>query len=420
MEVVVVSDSVTQKGSENAGLSSWQVVLLFGLISLVADAVYEGARSIIPTYLEVLGASAVIVGTIIGIAEFIGYVFRVISGKLTDKWQNPWPFVLSGYGILIVVPLLALTGHWAVALLLLIVERLGKSVRGPARDTILSSATRTEHAGKVFGFHELLDQTGAVLGPLLAVIILFYSQDDFRLAFLGFSLPYVILLVILILTYVLLKNPVEDALNKGRSIQRSNEFEKAKNNNAIISSESEETLPRSFYYYALAVFFNITGLIHFSILLLMVNDAAKEVAWIAAAAYLLIQAVDAVVAPIWGTVFDRINMRILALPLGLSIVPSLFLINPSLPNLLLAAAVFGIVLAAQESIYRAGVSHLIPVQKRGTAYGYLYVMMGMGSLLSGAVFGFFLEQDLLPLMVVFSIILQGLALTCWMLLEKSL
>ncbi len=398
-----------ENGNEKEeGLSPLQIVFLFGLISLIADAVYEGARGIIPNYLKTLGATALLVGTILGAAEFIGYLFRIVSGTLTDRWKNPWPFVLLGYGVLVVIPLLAVTGHWMAALVLLLIERVGKSIRGPARDTILSSTISTKHAGKAFGLHELMDQLGAILGPLLAVIILFQSNDDYRLAFLGFTIPYGILLLVLIITYLRLRTPVDQAIRI-----------EAKSDTSSLHDDNVDGFSHSFYLYGVVIFLNIMGLVHFSIILLMVGEIAVTMAWLAAAVYLLIQAVDAFTAPVWGTLFDRFHLSIMIFPPLIAILPSLFLLSPSLNSLILAAAFFGIVLAAQESIYRAGIAHLIPISKRGTAYGYLYVMMGLGSLLSGVIFGYLLDLQLFPFMVMFSIILQISSLLVLFLLIKK-
>ncbi len=385
------------------GISTIQVILLFGLISLIADAVYEGARGIIPNYLEVLGASAFLVGVVLGISEFIGYLFRVVSGTLTDKWQNPWPFVLTGYGVLIVIPLLALAGHWMLALLLLIVERLGKSIRGPARDFILSTSTKKEVAGKVFGLHELMDQTGAILGPLIAMLILYLTASNYQLAFLGFLFPYSLLVIVLLLTYSILRDHVKSVIKKETS---TNELKMEKLENLTKNQVDRERMPLSFRYYSMAIFLNMVGLVHFSILLLIANESVREIAWLVPAFYLLIQAIDALLAPIWGILFDKIRHRILIIPFALAVLPSIFLMDPTTLNVVFASVSFGIVLAAQESIYRAGVPHIIPTRKRGTAFGYLYLMMGLGSLLSGAVFGYFLEKRLFPLMAIFSFTMQ--------------
>ncbi len=123
-------------------------ILMFGLISFSGDLIYESARGVIPSYLEFLGATAFIIGLSLGLGEFLGYFFRLISGYLADTTRAYWFFVIVGYGVLIVIPLLSLTRIWQLAILFVIIERLGKGLRTPSRDTLLSVSTKGQGAGK--------------------------------------------------------------------------------------------------------------------------------------------------------------------------------------------------------------------------------------------------------------------------------
>ena len=147
-------------------------IVLLGLVSLLGDMTYEGARSITGPYLALLGASAAAVGFVSGFGELVGYSLRFASGYLADKSRQYWAMTIIGYAVnLLAVPLLALAGNWPMAALLLITERMGKAIRTPPRDVMLSHATSQVGRGWGLGLHEAMDQIGAILGPLIVAII---------------------------------------------------------------------------------------------------------------------------------------------------------------------------------------------------------------------------------------------------------
>ena len=155
---------------------SWMFILLIGVVSLFADMTHEGARSITGPYLATLGASAAIVGFVAGLGELMGYGIRFVSGVISDKTKKYWTVTFVGYIInLFAVPLLALSGSWPVAAVLMVLERTGRGIRNPSRDAMLSHATSVTGHGKGFGFHEALDQIGAVLGPLIVSLVYLFS-----------------------------------------------------------------------------------------------------------------------------------------------------------------------------------------------------------------------------------------------------
>lgn len=159
-------------------------VVTLGLLSLFADMVYEGARSILGPFLVTLGASAGAVGFISGVGEFVGYGIRVVAGYAADRTGRYWALTIGGYLLTIVaVPFLGLVGRLDLAFALIIAERLGKAVRSPARDTLLSHASHGVGRGFGFGLHEALDQVGAVISPLLLSAVLAAREEDYRFAF---------------------------------------------------------------------------------------------------------------------------------------------------------------------------------------------------------------------------------------------
>ena len=160
-------------------------IVLFGLVSLFSDMTHESANSIRGAFLSLAGASAAVIGFVSGLGELVGYGLRYVFGRLTDRTRRYWPMVLFGYALdVVAVPALALVGRhgWALACALLIVQRLGKAIKKPAKDTVMSFAASQEGVGKSFAIQELLDQIGAVLGPLLLYLIMLIQHRDDTLA----------------------------------------------------------------------------------------------------------------------------------------------------------------------------------------------------------------------------------------------
>lgn len=182
-------------------------VVLLGVVSLFADMTYEGARSITGPYLAALGARGAAVGFVAGLGELIGYALRLVSGYLADRTGRYWAMTLLGYGLnLLAVPLLALAGRWECAAGPMIAERVGKAIRTPARDAMLSHATEEIGHGRGFGLHEALDQAGAVLGPLLVAAVL-ALWGGYRLGFAALLVPALLALGVLMATWRLYPRP---------------------------------------------------------------------------------------------------------------------------------------------------------------------------------------------------------------------
>src|SRR5436190_9094340 len=169
--------------------SAFRFIVALGFVSLFADMTYEGAHSVIGPLLKDLGASATQVGIIAGLGEMIAASLRYFSGRLADRTRAYWTITTLGYFLnLVVIPGLAFAGSWQVVALLVVAERTGKSLRGPARDVLLSEATEVVGHGKGFGLHAAMDQTGAVLGPLLVAASV-AKTHHFGPAFLWLALP---------------------------------------------------------------------------------------------------------------------------------------------------------------------------------------------------------------------------------------
>src|SRR6266516_2309223 len=156
--------------------SALQFVLIIGIANFFADFTYEGARAIVGPFLGSLGASAAMVGFVAGFGEFMGYGLRSVSGYFADKSHRHWTFAFVGYAInMLAVPALAFAGRWPLASGLVVSERIGRGIRKPTVEAMLSYAGRSIGAGWVFGLNEALDQAGATIGPLLMALILYLN-----------------------------------------------------------------------------------------------------------------------------------------------------------------------------------------------------------------------------------------------------
>ncbi|MEM0052732.1 MAG: MFS transporter [Nitrososphaeria archaeon] len=381
--------------------SVYLTITLIGIVSMMGDIVYEGGRGIIPSYLQILGASAFVVGLVTGLGDFLGYAIRLISGYLSDRSGTYWMFMFLGYGLIITIPLLSITNFWLAAAFLVLMERLGKAIRAPARDAIVSIVSKGVGVGKAFGLHELLDQVGAVLGPLFVSIILYITFNNYSITFASLFIPYLILVATLFYVY----SKIRSRVSEGRQVE-----------DKILS----KTFSKDLYIYSLAVFANVLGLVPVSLILYKASTILVpfNMEWVVPLLFMLIQLIDAPSALLSGIVFDRVGTRVLVTPFILSIFTCFFAFQAvDLTYLIVSCIFYGIVLGMQESVYRAAVSYYVPKESRGTAYGLFNTVYGIGFLLSGVVFGLFLDMRIgISYIMFYAILMQVFALFC---LKKS-
>ena len=390
-----------QEASSNSRKNAYFGILLLGIVSLMGDVVYEGSRGIVPSYLEFLGATALIVGLVGGLGDFLGYAVRLVSGFLADTTRAYWLFIFLGYGLIVSIPLLGLPLGLGIAVILVLLERFGKAFRSPSRDTVLSIISKDVGAGKAFGIHELLDQIGAILGPLM-VAFLMLSTNNYSFTFSFLFLPFLVLLVVLAYTHKRIGSKtfiIEPQKIEGK----------------------REKLARPFYIYTFAVLLNTVGLIPYTLILYKASEILQPTQqWIVPLIYLLIQGVDAPMALIAGYAYDKFGIGVLVMPFLLSLFPPLLtMVGAELSTLIAAAIVFGLVLGTQESIYRAAVSELTPISSRGTAYGIFNTAYGVGFLISGALYGLLMELKPPFIVVIFYVSVTQIIATASLLSIRS-
>lgn len=374
---------MTGNGSGRPALRmrAWSFVLTFGTVSLLADFVYEGARSITGPLLASFGASAVLVGVVTGAGEAAALVLRLVSGPLADRTQRFWAFTIAGYALTVItVPVLGLSGTLWVVCALVIAERVGKAIRSPAKDTMLSHATAVTGRGRGFAVHEAMDQVGAVIGPLVVAAMLALTGGNYAPSLAVLAIPGVAVLALLVwlrgrvprpLDYESLEVPIPSAATP---------------------SNAHERLPRAFWLYSVFTGITMAGFATFGVLSFhMVHRHILPVAAVPLV-YAAAMGADAVAALASGWFYDRFGPRtLIALPVVAALVP-VAAFTSSVPLVILGALLWGAALGIQESTLRATVADLVAPPRRATAYGLFAAVVGVatfvGGTLAGALYGY--------------------------------
>lgn len=360
-------------------------VLLIGVVSFFADFTYEGARSVAGPYLAMLGASGTVVGIVAGLGELLGYGLRLVSGKLAEVTRKFWPITMFGYFIqMAAVPLLALAGSWQVAALLIVVERIGKAMRNPPRDVMLSHAAKEIGYGWGFGIHEALDQLGAMVGPLVVAVVLL-RRGAYQTAFAVLLVPAVITLLVVGVARLLYPRP-EELEASAPDVRASG-------------------LPRMFWIYLAGAALVAAGFADFQLIAFHFEkaDAVSDV-WIPLA-YSLAMAVSGAGSLLFGRLFDRVGIRVLV---PLTLVSALFAPLVFLGGfwaVLAGSALWGLGMGVHESVIPAAVATMVPPQRRPSAYGLFTAGYGIAWFLGSAIMGALYDRSVV-FVVVFCIALQ--------------
>ena len=381
-------------------------IILFGIVSLFSDMTHEGASSIRGAYLSLLGASAATIGFISGLGELVGYSMRYVFGKLTDKSKQYWPMTIAGYVLdIIAVPALALVGEhgWIAACVLLVIQRMGKAIKKPAKDTIMSFAASQEGVGKSFGIQEVLDQIGAFIGPVLLYHVMLFKTDGttfeiYSPCFAVLAFPGAITLILLIVTRCKFPNPEH--------------FE----------PEPKEYVPfkikKEFILYIAGISLFAFGFIDYSIIIMHVSRTYSHLApglsetsaLVSTGSLPLLYAgamlVDAVAALFFGMMYDKNGVKALVWSTVISAPFAVFVFAfDSVPMLLIGVALWGVGMGAQESILKAAVTSMVPKASRATGYGVFECSFGafwfLGSWLMGVLY-----DVSIPAMIAVSVIAQ--------------
>jgi len=373
-------------------------VILLGIVSLFGDMTYEGARSINGQYLAILGATGTIVGIVAGLGELLGYSFRLVSGYVSDRTGKYWLVTFVGYFLnLFAVPLLALAGNWPLAASLMVLERFGKAIRTPARDAMLSYATKETGRGWGFGLHEAMDQTGAIIGPLIVSCILYY-KGTFQTSYAVLFIPAICAMTVLAVSWMLYPRPQDLEIE--------------------IPDMKKEGFTKKYWLYILAISCIAAGYVDFPLIAFNFQKVAviSEV-WVPIF-FSISMASAGLAALICGRLYDKVGFSVLIYVTAISslFVPLVFLDGFYLP--LAGLILWGIGIGTQESIMRAVVANMVQMDKRGTAYGILNIWFGIFWFLGSALIGFLYDVSLISL-IIFSLGMQLAAIPILFAVKKE-
>jgi MFS family permease len=364
--------SARARGGHEAGpnrLTPYRFVLAFGVVSMLGDFVYEGGRSIAGPYLATLGAGATLVGIVSGAGEAVALVLRLWTGPVSDRSGRHWALAISGYAITMVsVPLMAVAQAVAPASALIITERFGKAVRSPARDTMLAEASVDIGRGRAFAIHEAMDQSGALVGPLLVALMV--AVSGYRLGFAVLAVPGLLAMAAVLRLRAAAPQPA------------------AYEHGAHAASKTMSVggrFPARFWLYSGFTALTMTGFATFAVLAYHLQARhVLSAPWIPVA-YAAAMGAAAIGALGAGVVYDRIGLRgMVVLPLLAAIVP--FLSFSTTPLLVwIGAVVWGLAMGVHESTMRAAVADLVPASRRGAGYGTFTAVYGFAWLAGAAV-----------------------------------
>lgn len=380
-------------------LSAWRFVTTFGVISLLADVVYEGARSITGPLLASLGATAVVVGVVTGVGEAAALLLRIVSGPLTDRTGRFWAWAIAGYALTVLtVPFLGLVGVLWAAAALVIAERVGKAVRSPAKDTLLSHATAVTGRGRGFAVHEAMDQIGAFAGPLAVAGMLVVFDDDYAPTLGLLALPGIGVLLLLAWLRAQVPDPARYEVQAPPSRPGSKP-----------AQHFLRSLPRTFWIYAGFSAATMVGFTTFGVLSFHQAERGLVPIAVVPVIYAAAMVADAVAALLTGWVYDRRGASVLvALPVLSALVPVLAF-SDSTGLVVAGALVWGAAVGIQESTLRAVVADLVEPARRATAYGMYAAVIGAAAAAGGALTGWLYSRSVSAVVVVV-IAVQAVAL----------
>lgn len=390
------------------------VIIMFGIISMMGDVVYETARSSNSQYLNLLGISAAKVGLVFGIGEFLGYFIRLISGFLSDKSGKHWIFMFLGYGMLIVVPLIGVTINWNIIIILILMERIGKALRSPAKDTILSEvADKQVGVGFAFGLQEALDQIGAFIGPLIFTVIFYFTRKNgvlqYQLGYKALFIPYVILMVFLALVFMRVKNS-----NLVPDIKKEHHSEK---------------LQPVFWIYMAFTFFCTLGFVNFSTVGYHLKASGLMSDGNITLVYSLAMVIDAVTALVISKAYDKLKAKsgkrsggllvLMVLPVISLFLPVLTL-SHSTPLIVIGMIIFGIVMGIHETVMRSAIADVTPFDKRGTGYGVFNTGYGLALMVGAALMGLLYDMNMTGVIIAFTFATEIIAAILYLKMNNTI
>jgi len=345
-----------------------RAVWLVSWTSFFTDTASEAVYPIMPLYLtRTLGGTAMAIGVIEGAAEALNSALKILSGRLSDRWSARKPFVIAGYSISTLArPMVALATSWLHVLAVRLTDRVGKGIRSAPRDALLASWADPSTRGYVFGLHRSMDHAGAIVGPLLASLFLWFFPEQYRTLFALTLIPGLIAVAMLV--------PVPDApaLPEAAKPERAG---------------TAAPLGKRFSTYLAVLLLFSLGNSTDAFLLLRLSEVGVGAAWVPIA-WAALHVVKALVSPIGGHLSDRMSRRgIIATGwLLYAGVYGGFALASSAATLIPLFLVYGVYYGLTEGVEKAVVADLAPAGRRGAAFGAYHAVTGVGALAASLVF----------------------------------
>lgn len=328
---------------------------------------------------------------------------RLVSGYLSDRTRQYWPITFVGYGLLCSIPLLAFVGCWQTAALLIILERMGKGIRAPARDTIISHAAKHVGSGLGFGIHKAIDQVGAIIGPLIFSAVYIFN-GGYRNGFIILWIPALLCVATLLLARAKVPSP--------EKFETSSET----TGHAI---KNKSSLPKIFWFYALFSFLSVAGFVNFQIISYhfkiqsIVSDVQIPIF------YAIAMGTDGLVALIIGRTYDKIGMKsLVTIPLLTLPIP-FFAFSHTYHFAIIGALLWGAVMGIHETIMRATIADLTTFEHRGFAYGIFNTIYGAAFFMGSTVMGLLYDFSIIYL-ILFVLITEVMALIVFLRFKKNI
>lgn len=375
-----------------SGSPAFRFVLTMGIVNLFADMTYEGGASINGPFLATLGASAAAISIIAGVGEFLGYSLRSVAGYVADRTGRHWVVTFLGYGInLLAVPAMALAPSWQLAAAFILAERIGRALRKPTVEAMLSYSTGKHGKGWVYAVNTAMDETGATLGPLLMALVLWSKGgESYRFGY-GVLLASS-LLALAALVAARLIFPVPARLEQGGP-----------------STARAAGFTRPYWLYMIAGACFAAGLMSFELISYHLASS-RIVSNQLIPVFLAVATVMAVIATlVLGRLYDRIGI---AAVVGAVLVASVFSPFVFLGGFWVALAgllLWGVGYAIQDTLLKALIASVLPANRRNYAFGLFYIGYGSGWLIGSVTAGLLYEQSRSAL-IVFAVTAQLLSI----------
>jgi MFS family permease len=364
-----------------------RAVWLLGWVSLATDSATEAIYPILPFFLtRVLHAGAVSLGIVEGAAEATNSVLKIWSGRIADRARTKRPLVLFGYGVSSVArPFIALATSWLQVFSVRVLDRIGKGVRGAPRDAMLAVWTTPTNRGTVYGFHRAMDHLGAVVGPLMATVFLYFYPEQYRALF---ALTVVPGAFAVMLIFFVPEAPVRPKADATPATAARGGAPASGSSGTDRAHGIDRALPREFTTFMIVLSIFTLGNSTDAFLLLKLTDVAGSARFVPLtwSALHIVKAATSVVGGRWS---DRIGRRqVIGLGwLVYAVVYTGFALTTALPLLLAWFLIYGFYFGFTEGVEKALVADLAPPQRRGFAFGIYNAVQGLGALPASVLFG---------------------------------